>query len=592
MLSKIKFFIYLFLFFVSAQNIFPQFGNQKELLTISPFLSFEKVHAGIKIKFALKVNLDTTWHINSNKPNEDFLIPTEIILDSAAGMKLTDLVYPIAKELKFDFSEIPLSVYEGEFFITGFIHVPKDISVGEYYIPFTFHYQACNNVTCLAPEEIIDTLKISVVDFDTPISEINQDLFAKIEFEKMNEAKEKTGDDSVTSLLDESGFFLVLLLVFLGGLALNLTPCVYPLIPITVGYFGGQSEGSTKRLALMGGLYVLGLAVTYSIIGVITSLSGAIFGALLQNTYVIISIAIIFLLLSLSMFGLYEFKLPDSFVNKVGAAKSGLFGALFMGITMGVVAAPCIGPFVIGLVTYVAAKGDPFYGFILFFVLALGLGLPYFVLALFSGKIKKLPKAGEWMVAVKHIFGIILIGMAVYFVAPLLPKPYSTYALPVYVLLGALYLLFFEKNGNNVRGFKIFRYVFSVIVLAIGIYSIVPTQKNSIDWKPFDNAQFLEAKNSGLPIIIDFYADWCIPCKELDALTFSDATVIEESKRFIGFKADMTKTLSEEVETLRKEFKVIGVPTVLIIDSNGIERERITGFVNAETFLAKLKSVK
>lgn len=162
-----------------------------------------------------------------------------------------------------------------------------------------------------------------------------------------------------------------LLFVFLGGLALNLTPCVYPLIPITVGYFGGQSEGSTTKLFFMGILFILGLAVTYSAIGVITSLTGAIFGALLQNPIVILIIVAIMIALSLSMFGVYEFKLPDNLVNKAGGAKAGLYGAFFMGLTMGIVAAPCIGPFVLGLVTYVATKQDPYFGFLLFLFLQL-----------------------------------------------------------------------------------------------------------------------------------------------------------------------------------------------------------------------------
>ena len=164
-----------------------------------------------------------------------------------------------------------------------------------------------------------------------------------------------------------------MLFVFVGGLALNLTPCVYPLIPITIGYFGGQSEGSTGRLAIMGLLFMLGLAVTYSIIGVVTSLSGAVFGAVLQNPIVILAVVAILLGLSLSMFGVYEFKLPDSMVAKFGGSKTGMFGAFFMGLTMGIVAAPCIGPFILGLVTYVATKQDPYFGFLMFFVLALGL---------------------------------------------------------------------------------------------------------------------------------------------------------------------------------------------------------------------------
>src|SRR5690606_25375119 len=172
----------------------------------------------------------------------------------------------------------------------------------------------------------------------------------------------------------------------------------------------------------------------------------------------------------LSMFGVYEFKVPDTLVAKAGGAKGGFYGAFFMGLTMGIVAAPCIGPFVIGLVTYVAAKGDPYFGFLMFFVLALGLGLPYLFLAIFSGKIKSLPRAGEWMEAVKHVFGFILLGMALYFLLPLLPKEISGYILPVFGILAAIILVFFDKKGNKVTAFKTFKYVFSLIIIAISVY--------------------------------------------------------------------------------------------------------------------------
>jgi thiol:disulfide interchange protein DsbD len=292
------------------------------------------------------------------------------------------------------------------------------------------------------------------------------------------------------------------------------------------------------------------------------------------------------------MFGLYEFKLPDSLVAKAGGAKSGMFGAFFMGLTMGIVAAPCVGPFVIGLVTFVAAKADPYLGFLLFFVLALGLGLPYFLLAIFSGKIKSLPRAGAWMDSVKSIFGLLLLGMAFYFLLPVLPKSISGYVLPIYMILAALYLIFFEKDSVGKIGFKIFKYVFAFILLAFSAYSLYPVETKSIEWTPFTEESFVQSKEENKKIILDFYADWCIPCKELDALTFSNESVLEASKEFATYKVDMTKSLAPEVEKLRKEFNIIGVPTVIIIDSEGDEVKRITGFVPAEEFLNLLKEIK
>lgn len=566
-----------------ASNTFAQFGVQKDLVKVKTFQSFDKVYPGTEFKLALEVKVAENWHINSDKPYDEYLIPTSLMVSDNPSFKLTKVAYPKPHDFKFSFSESPLSVWEGQVYFGALIEVDSSTSPGEYSLIVELEYQACNDMSCQAPTAVTDTINIEVADRTSPVNTINHEIFKNVDISfTETSATEKVESDPISSALESQGLIIGLLLVFLGGLALNLTPCVYPLIPITVGYFGGQSEGSTTKLFFMGILFILGLAVTYSAIGVVTSLTGAIFGALLQNPIVILIIVGIMLALSLSMFGVYEFKLPDSLVNKAGGAKAGLFGAFFMGLTMGIVAAPCIGPFVLGLVTYVATKQDPFFGFLLFFVLAVGLGTPYLFLAVFSGKIKNLPRAGEWMDAVKHIFGFILIGMALYFLLPLLPKEISGYVLPVFMIGTAIYLLFFEKLANSVKGFKIFKIVFSVLIMAVGIYALIPSDTNSVEWKPFTEDAITEI--SGRGVIIDFYADWCIPCKELDAITFSDPEVIELSKEFETYKADLTKSLSPEVERLRDKFKIIGVPTVLILNSNGEEVERITGFVNAKEF--------
>lgn len=580
----------LLIFILAVINLSAQFGLNQDLLSVQSFLSLDKVYSGSEFKIALKVNIDEEWHINSNQPYEDYLIPTELTLEENNYFTLKNVAYPKAHDYKFAFSESPLSVWEGEIIIGAIVNVGKEVQPGTYQLIINLEYQACNNISCLAPTSISDTIEIIIADRKEVVNQINSDIFDNLDLSISSAVIKKDDSDPISSALENQGIWVGLILVFLGGLALNLTPCVYPLIPITIGYFGGQSEGKTSRLFLMGLLFVLGMAVTYSVVGVVTSLSGAVFGALLQNTIVIIVIAAIFVVLSLSMFGLYEFKMPDALVAKAGGAKGGLYGAFFMGLTMGIVAAPCIGPFVIGLVTYVAAKGDPYFGFLMFFVLALGLGLPYLFLAIFSGKIKSLPRAGEWMEAVKHVFGFILLGMALYFLLPLLPKEISGYVLPVFGIIAVLILLFYDKKGNNVHAFRVFKYVFSVLVVAISVYALVPSDRDSIMWDPYSENS-LENISDKRGVIIDFYADWCIPCKELDALTFSDPRVIELSREFATFKADMTRSVSPEVESLRNKFNIVGVPTVLILDPSGNELKRITGFVNADEFYKILQDV-
>lgn len=570
-----------------------QFGSKKDLLKIQSYFSFDKVHAGSELKLAVEVKIDSTWHINSNTPRDEYLIPSELSVTGDSAFSIEKIVFPEAEDYTFSFSDQPVSVYEGTVYIGALLKVSENTPVGKHRLVIRFDYQACNNVTCLAPNSVTDTIEIEVAPNTELINEVNQNIFKNVDlsYTPPSDDVKKKDDDGLKGILESSGLLLSLFIVFMGGLALNLTPCVYPLIPITIGYFGGQSEGSTKRLAMLGALFVLGMALMYSVVGVITSLTGAIFGALLQNPIVILVIVGILFTLSLSMFGVYEFQLPSSLVNKAGGAKGGLFGAFFMGLTMGIVAAPCIGPFVLGLVTVVAAKSDPLYGFLMFFVLALGLGLPYFLLAIFSGKIKSLPKAGMWMESVKHIFGIILLGMAVYFLLPILPSPFKEYLLPGFMVLAGIYLLFFEKVSENLKSFRLVKNVLAVLIISLAVYFIIPEKQESVAWQKFTQSEFSTALAGNEKVIIDFYADWCIPCKELDKFTFSDAEVIKKSQGFKTFKADMTKSLSPEVEALKNEFTIIGVPTVLIIDSKGKEVARVTGFVDAEEFLAIMAGV-
>jgi thiol:disulfide interchange protein DsbD len=570
-------------FFFLLNTSFAQMSVQKDLVKIQSYQSFDKVYPGTEFKIALEVQVAEGWHINSHEPYDEYLIPTSLTIVENPNFKLKKVVYPKPHDLKLSFSESPLSVWEGTVYKGALIEVDSSLAPGIYPLIVDLEYQACNDISCQAPTSVTDTINIEVADRTTPVNSINEKIFEEIDISltQPTTTTEKESDP-ISNALESNGLLIGLLFVFIGGLALNLTPCVYPLIPITVGYFGGQSEGSTTKLFFMGILFILGLAVTYSAIGVITSLTGAVFGALLQNPIVILAVVAILLILSLSMFGVYEFKLPDKLVNKAGGAKGGLYGAFFMGLTMGIVAAPCIGPFVLGLVTYVATKQDPYFGFLLFFVLAVGLGTPYLFLAVFSGKIKKLPRAGEWMDAVKHIFGFILVGMALYFLLPLLPESFRGYVLPVFMVGTAIYLLFFEKLANSVKGFRIFKIVFSILIFAVAVYTLIPSETNSVYWKPFTQDALTEISGKG--VIIDFYADWCIPCKELDAATFSDPRVIELSKDFETYNADMTKSLSPEVEAIREQYNIIGVPTVLILNSKGEEKERITGFVDADEF--------
>jgi thiol:disulfide interchange protein DsbD len=373
------------------------------------------------------------WHVNSHKPSEDYLIPTSVILDAAPGVSFGEARYPEGRSLKFAFSESPLSVYEGRFAV----EVPlRWTAATAPSVSGRLEFQSCNDKQCLAPASV--AFRSSEAPAGTgaaPVLAGGAVSLADAPGPGAATAAAGASQDFGT-LLQKRGLLVVLVLLFLGGLALNLTPCVYPVIPLTISFFGGQAQGDKRRSFLLAGLYVLGMATMYSGLGAAAALSGKLFGAALQSPWVLGAVAAVLVLLALSMFGLYDLAMPSALVQKTGA-RTGAAGAYAMGMLVGIVAAPCVGPFVLGLLAFVAARQNALLGLLFFFVLSLGLGLPYLFLAAFSGRIAALPRAGMWMEGVKKVFGWVLLAMAAYFLRTALPGPLKDWLLPAVLALGA-----------------------------------------------------------------------------------------------------------------------------------------------------------
>jgi len=385
-----------------------------------------------------------------------------------------------------------------------------------------------------------------------------------------------------------------LLAIFLGGLALNLTPCVYPLIPITVSYFGGRSGESRGSTLTHGLLYLAGLVLVNSLLGVTAALTGGLMGAALQSPVVLIVVAAVLAAFALSMFGLWELKLPSFLTQAASKSHAGYFGSLFMGLTLGVVAAPCIGPFILGLLTWVASLGSPWLGFIVFFTLSLGLGLPLFVLAMFSGKLDKLPRSGEWMLWVRKLMGWVLLGMAAYFIGPLLPHGFRYLLLAAVALGGAVHLGWLERSHAGFKGFQWLRTLAALagLVLATYLAGTWLLMGPGVNWNPYSDELLIRARQQGKPVIIDFYADWCAPCRELEDITLHDSQVVQlANQRFVMIKVDLT-TKDEQLHLrLLSKYQVRGVPTVVFIDAKGQRRPglRLVDFLPAEQFLLRMK---
>jgi thiol:disulfide interchange protein DsbD len=396
------------------------------------------------------------------------------------------------------------------------------------------------------------------------------------------------------------GSALAFAVAFAGGVLTSLTPCVYPLIPITVSIFGAKQARTRRQAMLLSALYVLGIAVMYSGLGLGAALTGKAFGSVMQNPWVIGAVALLFAAMALSMFGAFEIQLPPSLQARLSAVGgTGHAGAFGMGLVAGVIAAPCTGPVLAAALGFVATQGSVTFGVGIMFVYALGIGLLFFLIGAFS---LSLPKSGPWMETVKGLFGVALLAAALLFLEDALPavKPVfqasrlaafgAAAAAGAGILLGALQASFSGPLREKVaKGLGVALTV-GGIVYASGAAG-ARTASAAPAWLHGEPEAVALARAEGRPLVIDFWADWCAACKELDQIAWSDPSVRRELERFVALKIDATTETAASTAAFEK-YGVLGMPTVVFIDSRGREMPaRITGAVPATEMLKWLGAV-
>ena len=461
-------------------------------------------------------------------------------------------------------------------------------------------YQGCTEGFCYPPE--VKEIKVA----DLPIVQVTDTKKTSEKSTALSEQPKAEQDRLAESLFNSKyavfGFFLL-------GLGLAFTPCVLPMLPLLSAIVIGQNQRPNMwRAFALSFVYVQGMALTYTLLGLIVAAIGLPFQVALQHPYVMIGLSIIFVLLALSMFGVFTLQLPSSLQTKLSLLsqqqKAGAFGGVFlMGMIAGLVASPCTSAPLSGALLYVAQSGDLFTGAITLYLLALGMGVPLILITLFGNKI--LPKSGMWMETVKKLFGFVMLALPVFLISRILPDEWTP---RLWAMLGTAFFIWFAfqmpKNGTG--------WLFRILFLVAAMISVKPLQawvwgegstQSAVENKLVSHVEFKQVKseaelqqalagNNKSLVMLDLYADWCVACKEFEKETFSDPRVQKTFGDMLLLQVDMTKN-SEENRALMTKYKVLGLPTILFFNQDGkeIEGSRVNGFMPPVEFLQWIEKI-
>lgn len=556
------------------------------------------------------------WHVYSNPPTTEYTIPTQLSLAPAAGVRAGAPGYPKGRAFTLAGDDQPQSVYDGEFDVTLPLTAAANAVNGTHVLKGKVAYQACDDHMCLPPASVPFTLEVTVTggvepgaapavagtpaagaaEPETAAAVSSPDTAARgsgfVTGPPAGGAPVKSASQQRLEDALAKGWVWWLLALFVGGLLLNLTPCVFPMIGITLSIFGARKTETTPRAMVNAIAYVLGIMVTYTALGVVAALTGGLFGAALQNAWVNVGLGLLLVVLSLSMFGLYELQAPAWLLDRAGGANTGSVVGLFVsGLAVGIVAAPCVGPFVIGVLGLIAQRGSVAFGLQTMGTMSFGLGAPYLVLATFSNLLGGLPRAGDWMDWVKKFFGVLLAAIGLYYAGIGIAPAFAPWVLPGALVLGGLYLGAMEKSGNHMRRFLAMKRALGTLAVLGGVLlavQLTTLHSRSIPFRPYDEAAVQASLTAGHAVMIDFGADWCAACHELEQNVFPDRDVIAAAKPFDAYKADLTHGDSP----MSQRLGVTGLPTVVFLAPGGTELRaaRVEGYLAPREFAARVRA--
>ncbi|MFQ2315191.1 protein-disulfide reductase DsbD [Aeromonas dhakensis] len=477
------------------------------------------------------------------------------------------------------------------------VQIPVTLTEAGQQASLKISYQGCTDGLCYPPtdkriavEPLVAEPQHDQVDVPTPAPASSQ-------------------QDQLAAALGNQGFWLSVAAFFALGLGLAFTPCVFPMYPILTGIIAGAGHRlSTRRAFLLSFVYVQGMAVTYTLLGLVVASAGLKFQAALQHPYVLIGLSVMFVLLALSMFGLYTLQLPSSLQTRLSGLSNrqqggSVLGVGIMGMISGLVCSPCTTAPLSGALIYVAQSGDLWLGGAALYALSLGMGLPLLLLGTSGGKL--LPKAGAWMDVIKQLFGFALLAVPILLLSRLWSDQVATLAWLGWGLLLCGYLYHHNQHqqhsvGRSLRGFVLLLAMISAVV--VGKDLLLPSQGASvaaqaetpafIRIKTLDDLKTQLAAARGKPVLLDLYADWCVACKEFEHKTFSDPAVRERFGQMVLLQADVTANDDADVELLNG-LNVLGLPTLIFFDraGNEVSGQRVTGFMGPAEFLGQLDRI-